>query len=145
MLVKGATSICRWYHTIPIVVTGMVCGNDATRQDSKNIIARYESLIRDIKRRCPYANVILFKNGTAKILSAINEINSHLDLFSERLHNVSPLDVCPWSVHYFRKDCIYFNGHKLYNYAKQLVDVLRNFHQLFPVTRIWHRETGTII
>ena len=124
--------------TSPKNIVLQVGGNDATRQDPKNILARYESLIRDIKRRCPYANVILSKvpprKGTFKTMSAINEINSHLDLFSERMHNVSAVDVCPRSVHYFRKDCTHFNRHGLNDYAKELADALRNFHQSSPVT-----------
>ena len=108
-------------------------------QGLRSILARYESLIRDISSKCPDASIILCKvpprKGTAKTISTINEINSHLDVFAERLHNVSVVDVCLRSVHHFKKDGTHFNRLGLNHYAQQLAGVLGNFHQVRPVTR----------
>ena len=116
-----------------------VAGNDATKHESRRVLAHYGSLIRDISSRCPDASIILCKvpprKGTAKAISTINEINTHLDVFAERLHSVSSVDVCPRSVHHFRKDGTHFNGLGLDHYAHQLAGVLRNFHRVHSVTR----------
>ena len=125
--------------TNPKHIVLQVAGNDATKHESRSILARYESLIRDISSKCPDASIILCKvpprKGTAKTISTINEINSHLDVFAERLHNVSVVDVCPRSVHHFKKDGTHFNRLGLDHYAQQLAGVLGNFHQVRPVTR----------
>ena len=125
--------------TNPKHIVLQVAGNDATKHESQSILARYESLIRDISSKCPDASIILCKvpprKGTAKTISTINEINSHLDVFAERLHNVSVVDVCPRSVDHFKKDGTHFNRLGLDHYAQQLAGVLGNFHQVRPVTR----------
>ena len=125
--------------TNPKHIVLQVAGNDATKHESRRVLAHYESLIRDISSRCPDASIILCKvpprKGTAKTISTINEINTHLDVFAERLHNVSSVDICSRSVHHFRKDGTHFNGLGLDHYAHQLAGILRNFHQVHSVTR----------
>ena len=122
----------------PRYVVLQVAGNDATKQDSNRILARYETLIRDIRRRCPSATIVLCnvppRRGTAKTIFTINDINSGLNVFADRLPNVLAVDVCPRAVHHFRKDCTHFNRHGLEYYAQQLEGVLRNFHQVHTAT-----------
>ena len=83
--------------TNPKHIVLQVAGNDATKHESRSMLAPYESLIRDISSKYPDASIILCKvpprKGTAKTISPINEINSHLDALAERLHNVSVVDV----------------------------------------------------
>ena len=119
----------------PKYIVLQVAGNDATKQDSKIILAHYETLIRDIRGRCPSATIVPCKvpprRGTVKTMSTINDINAHLNVFVDRLQNVLSVDVCPESVHHFRKDCTHFNRHGVAHYAQKLAGVLRNFHQVY--------------
>ena len=112
-----------------------VAGNDATKQDSKRIFAHYETLIRDIRSRCPSATIVLCKvpprRGTEKTMHTIYDINAYVNVIADRLQNVLSVDVCPESVDHFRKDCTHFNRHGVAHYAQKLVGILRNFYQVY--------------
>ena len=73
------------------------CGNDATKQSSQAIFARYETLLNDIRRRCPDATLVLSKvpprQGTTRTMTTISEISRHLHSFVTRMDNVCPIDV----------------------------------------------------
>ena len=116
-------------RTILILHVG---GDDATKCPASSIAARYESLVADIKRRCPQSTVIISKvpprKRTMRTKSTINEINKALDKFAERSQNVYSIDVCPTSIFHFMKDCTHFNANGLSFYADKIATQLRNFH-----------------
>ena len=117
--------------TNPKYIILQVGGNDATKRPAASITARYESLVADIKRRCPQSTVIISKvpprMGTMRTMSTIHEINKALDKFAERSQNVYSIDVCPTSIFHFKKDCTHFNANGLSFYADKIVTQLRNF------------------
>ena len=108
-----------------------VAGNDAVKQPAGRIVARYEALIRDIRKRCPKATIILSKipprKGSGQTMAIINEINSHLDTFSHQLPDVSSIDVCPTALYHFKRDCTHFNTRGSNHYASNLARYLTNF------------------
>ena len=117
--------------TNPNRVILQVAGNDAAKQPTGRIVARYEALVRDVRKRCPQAEIILSKipprKGSGKMMATINEVNSHLDKFSVQFTKVSAIDVCPTSLYHFKRDCTHFNMHGLNHYANNLTNYLTNF------------------
>ena len=115
----------------PKCIVLQVAGNDATKQSSQAILARYETLLNDIRRRCPDATLVLSKvsprQGTTRTMTTISEINRHLDSFAARMDNVCTIDVCPKSVHHFKRDRTHFNKWGLAYLADNLASTLRNF------------------
>ena len=97
------------------------------------VAVRYDALINSIKIRCPQAQIILSKvpprRGTPRTMSSINEINRRIDAFSDKIHNVFSIDVCPSALYHFNKDCPHFNAAGLKYYANGIGNVLRNFHR----------------
>ena len=108
-----------------------VAGNDVVKQPAGRIIARYEALIRDIRKRYLKATIILSKipprKASAQTMAIINEINSHLDIFSHQLPDVNSVDVCPTALYHFKRDCTHFNTRGLNYYATNLARYLTNF------------------
>ena len=121
-------------RTNPKCIVLQVGGNDATKQPVNRIVCRYESLIRDIQRHCPQSSIILSKvpprRGSARTMSAINEINTNIDKFADSMTNVYSISVCPVSIAHFRKDCTHFNVSGMDIYARNLATELRNFSHL---------------
>ena len=118
----------------PKCIVIQVGGNDATKQPANSIISRYESLIRNIRHRCPDAKIVLSKvpprRGNARTVSNISEINVGIDNFANTMKNVCSVSVCPTSVLHFKKDCTHFNTSGMDLYARNLSAQLRNFLQL---------------
>ena len=115
----------------PEVIVLQIAGNDATKQPSRSIVARYESLIQDIRYRCPRATIVLSKipprRGTRATTTTINEVNVQLDAFASHMNNVTSIDVCPKSVDYFKRDLTHFNKYGITYFANELAKFLRNF------------------
>ena len=115
----------------PEVIVLQIAGNDATKQPSISIVARYESLIQDIRYRCPRATIVLSKipprRGTRVTTTTINEVNVQLDAFASHMNNVTSIDVCPKSVDYFKCDLTHFNKYGTAYFANELAKFLRNF------------------
>ena len=115
----------------PRYIVLQTAGNDATKQLSPVILARYETLIGDIRRRCLETTILLSKvpprRGTARTMATIREINTQLDIFAERMSNVFAVDICPNSVEHFRKYRTHFNVYGVTHFADKLACSLRNF------------------
>ena len=110
-----------------------VAGNDVTKHSADKVAACYDALINSIKIRYPQAQIILSKvpprRGTPQTMPSINEINRRIDAFSDKIHNVFSIDVCPSALYHFKKDCTHFNAAGLKYYANGIGNVLRNFHR----------------
>ena len=123
----------------PARIVLQVAGNDATKQPAEKIAPRYESLINDIRRRCPHATILLSKvpprKGPNKTMDTIVEVNRIIDNFASRFSNVHVINVCPTSLYHFRKDGIHFNAAGVNHYSYNMATALRNFQspQLSPL------------
>ena len=115
----------------PNCIVIQVGGNDATKQPANSIISRYESLIRNIRHRCPDAKIVLSKvpprRGNARTLTNISEINVSINKFANTMKNVCSVSVCPTSVLHFKKDCTHLNTSGMDLYARNLSVQLRFF------------------
>ena len=115
----------------PARIVLQVAGNDATKQPAEKIAPRYESLINDIRRRCPHAEILLSKvpprKGPNKTMDTIVEVNRIIDNFASRLSISHVINVCPTSLYHFRKDGIHFNAAGVNHYSYYMATALRNF------------------
>ena len=119
----------------PRYVMLQVARNDGTKQLSPVILTRYETLIGDIKRRCPETVIVLSKvpprRGTARTMATICEISTQLDIFGERMNNVFAVDIFQKSVEHFRKNRTHFS---VTHFADKLASCLWNFSVPFDAT-----------
>lgn len=109
-------------------------GNDACKESANRVVSRYESLIRDIRYRCPQSTLILSKipprAGNHKTMSTINEVNANIDRFASVMDNVYSVSVCPTSVSDYKGDRTHFNNSGMDLYARNLSGQLQNFSRL---------------
>ena len=63
-----------------------------------------------------------------KVLNNIKKLNSCLDYRYQSDNYVEVIDVGPKAPQFYRKDLTHFNAKGSFEFAKQLADILSNFH-----------------
>ena len=106
-------------------------GNDAKKYHEDRIIDEYEGLIKDIKRPCPNAMLLLSsippRKNYKRTLSKIKYVNEYLHDRGLRNDNVRMINVVPKMYRYFNRDRIHFNENSKHVYADNIKTVLKNF------------------
>ena len=106
-------------------------GNDAEKYHEDRIIDEYEGLIKDIKRQCQNATLLLNsippRKNDKRTLSKIKYVNEYLQDRGLRNDNVRTINVVPKMYRYFNRDRIHFNENGKHVYADNIKTVLQSF------------------
>ena len=119
----------------PDVVVLQCAGNDlANGHPVAEVVQQLDSLIHDIKSRCPDADIIVNKipprGHNNELLKNIEMVNEYIsDMSKAKGSRVFSSDACPKSFRYYRKDEIHFNHKGKQFFAQEMLKVL-NFPRL---------------
>ena len=119
----------------PDVVVLQCAGNDlANGHLVAEVVQQLDSLIHDIKSRCPDADIIVNKipprGHNNELLKNIEMVNEYIsDMSKAKGSRVFSSDACPKSFRYYRKDEIHFNHKGKQFFAQEMLKVL-NFPRL---------------
>ena len=119
----------------PNAVVLQCAGNDiANGHPVAQVVQQLDSLIHDIKIRCPDADIIVNKipprGHNHELLRNIEIVNNYIsDMSKAKGSKVFSSDACPKSYRCYRKDEIHFNHKGKQLYAQEMLKVL-NFPRL---------------
>ena len=115
----------------PEVVVLQVAGNDTKHKHVDRIIDDYEGLIKDVRRECPDAKILLSsippRKGSKLQTDRINELNVYIKERGQYRDMVFAIDVTPKTLPYFDKGRVHFNEDGLEFYGNGLSTSLVNF------------------
>ena len=106
-------------------------GNDIEGHHVDRVIDQYEGLIKDVRRQCPNAHIILSaippRRNNKRTMRNIRYINDYLRDRGMRHDGVKTIDVVPKLPRHFLRDQVHFNGNGKQLYADNIKDAFRNF------------------
>ena len=117
----------------PDIVVLQCGGNDAENgRPPAQVIRQFDYLIREIKRCCPSAKIIINKippRGLEdELLAVISKLNTYvMNMSKDKRRQVTCSDACPKAYRYYQKDEIHFNHAGKQYYASEMSKTLLNF------------------
>ena len=110
----------------------LLCGgNDASKRQVDTVIDDYENLIKECRRECPNANIILSsippRKNNQTVLGKITEVNEYLKDRAKLNDKVYFVDVVPKDYAMFKKDKTHFNQKGLNELSRAMRCALLNF------------------
>ena len=116
------------YNKQPDKVFLLAGGNDAEATSIDRTINSYEGLVRDVRKACPRAKIIISSIPPRKNNSIINErikeVNDYLKDRGQRRDNVQFVDVVPTNLDMFTYKKVHFNNKGKSEFARRLKSYL---------------------
>ena len=116
------------YNKQPDKVFLLAGGNDAEATSVDRTINSYEGLVRDVRKACPRAKIIISSIPPRKNNSIINErikeVNDYLKDRGQRRDNVQFVDVVPTDLDMFTYKKVHFNNKGKSEFARRLKSYL---------------------
>ena len=113
-------------------------GNDIEAHHVDRVIDQYEGLIKDVRRQCPKAEIILSaippRKNNKITMRNIKYMNEYLRDRCMRHDGVKYIDVVPKLPRHFLRDQVHFNYKGKELYADNINDAFRNFSRA-PLTQ----------
>ena len=106
-------------------------GNGIEEHHVDRVIGQYKGLIKDVRRQCPNAHIILSaippRRNNKRTMRNIRYINDYLHDRGMRHDGVKTIDVVPKLPRHFLRDQVHFNGNGKQLYADNINAVFWNF------------------
>ena len=116
-------------------------GNDAENRPAERVIGQYDSLIQEVRRRCPNTTIsvgrIPLRRNNNSLHNKIGQINSYLEQKCSHEPNLNFVDACPKSVYMYRRDLVHFNKRGSRVFADNIGKCFQGFPVHQTMTVMW--------